>query len=53
MPTFQFVYETDRDEDDGYRVIEAENIQAAKDAFKAQMIAEGQRVVVHAIRGKA
>ena len=41
MQTFEFIYETDNDDDDGYRVITAENIQAAKDAFKAQTIAEG------------
>jgi hypothetical protein len=51
--TFEFLYETDNDDDAGYRVIEAASMEAAIAIFKAQAIAEGARVVVSAIRGRA
>ena len=39
--TFDAFYYTDNEADDGYRVIEAANLQDAKAVLKAQMAAEG------------
>jgi hypothetical protein len=39
--TFEAIYYTDNENDDGYRVIEATDLQDAKAVLKAQMEAEG------------
>jgi hypothetical protein len=41
MAKFGFLYHTEDENDDGYRVIEAANMEAAKAINKAQIIAEG------------
>jgi hypothetical protein len=41
MHRYGFLYHTEDENDDGYRVIEAENMEAAKAINKAQIIAEG------------
>ena len=52
MFDFIFIYETDNDDDDGCRTIRAASMDEARETFKAQVIAEGQKVSVAAIRGR-
>jgi len=51
MAKFQFLYETDSETDDGYRVVEAENREAARLEWVRQVTAEGQKVRLDAIQG--
>lgn len=41
MFKFAFIYQTENDNDDGYRVIDADNMESAKAEMKAQIMAEG------------
>lgn len=41
MAKYGFLYHTEDENDDGYRVIEAPTMEAAKAINKAQIIAEG------------
>jgi hypothetical protein len=48
MATYGFLYETDDDDDDGYREITAETYEAARMEWVRQVTIEGQKVHLEA-----
>lgn len=50
MAKFQFLCMTDSETDDGYRVVEGENMEAARLEWVRQITEEGQKVHLSAIQ---
>ena len=47
MPIFHALYYTENENDDGFRAIEASNMQEAKEILKAQILHEANHGAYH------
>ena len=48
MLTYGFLYQTDNDDDDGYREVTADSYEAARLEWVRQVVSEGQTVRLEA-----